>query len=109
MISHTTGKPTKLGKPLQRTANNHLLFRVGGDISLRLLGARVVDSTMAKTVGTVFDIFGPVENPFLSVRLQGSKETGTTEDLSSSYFAILEQRRSGSKKSFATRKYPKKQ
>ena len=81
MISHTTGKPIKLGKPLQRTANNHLLFRVG-DISLRLIGARVVDATMEKTVGKVFDIFGPVENPFLSVRLQGTEEMKTEKDLS---------------------------
>jgi len=103
-----TGKPIKIGRPLQRTANNHLLFRVG-DISLKLIGARVVDATMAKTVGTVFDIFGPVENPFLSVRLQRSEDASTTEDLSSSYFAMPEQKRSGSKKSFATRKYAKKQ
>jgi len=108
MISHKTGKPTKLGKPLQRTANNHLLFRVG-DISLRLIGARVVDATMEKTVGKVFDIFGPVENPFLSVRLQGSDDASTAEDLSSSYFVLPEQKRSGSKKSFATRKYAKRQ
>ncbi|HME51901.1 MAG TPA: hypothetical protein VKM55_06770 [Candidatus Lokiarchaeia archaeon] len=64
---------------------------------------------MTTTVGKVFDIFGPVENPFLSVRLQGSADASTTEDLSSSYFAMPEQKRSGSKKSFATKKYAKRQ
>jgi rRNA processing protein Gar1 len=106
-INNPIGKPLRLGKPLQRTSSNHLLFRVGADISLRILNMRVVDTSMTKTIGSVYDIFGPVENPFLSVKLNVSGETRTTDTdyLSGSYFVLLEQRRPGGKTSHDARKF----
>ncbi len=107
-INNPIGKPLRLGKPLQRTNANHLLFRVGADVPLKSLGARVVDTSMTRSVGTVYDIFGPVENPFLSVKLQASGDAGTTTDtdyLSASYFVLLEQRRPGGKNAHDARKF----
>ncbi len=75
---------------------------------MKSLGARVVDSSMTRSVGTVYDIFGPVESPFLSVKLQASGEVGTTTDvdyLSASYFVLLEQRRPGGKNAHDARKF----
>jgi rRNA processing protein Gar1 len=106
-INNQVGKPIRLGKPLQRTSSNHLLFRVGADFPLRTLNMRVVDTSMTKSVGTVYDIFGPVDNPFLSVKLNESREAGTTDNeyLSGSYFVLLEQRRPGGKTSHDARKF----
>ncbi len=106
-INNPIGKPLRLGKALQLTNANHLLFRVGADVPLRLLGSRVVDTSMTKTIGTVYDIFGPVDNPFLSVKLHVSGEAGTTDTdyLSASYFVLLEQRRPGGRNSHDARKF----
>jgi rRNA processing protein Gar1 len=82
-----------------------LLFRVGSDIPLKALGARVVDTTMTRTVGSVYDIFGPVDNPFLSVKLQEAGDSKNTDKLSMSYFALLEQRRPGGKKTHDNRNF----
>ncbi|MEX2681162.1 MAG: H/ACA ribonucleoprotein complex subunit GAR1 [Candidatus Sigynarchaeota archaeon] len=109
-INHSPGKPLRLGKPLQRTSADHLLFRVGADIPLKSLGERVVDSSMTNCVGTVYDIFGPVESPFLSVKLQDSGEARSTNDvdyLSASYFVLLEQRRPGGRNAKDARKFSK--
>ncbi|NMC08148.1 MAG: hypothetical protein GYA24_23280 [Candidatus Lokiarchaeota archaeon] len=105
-IQPSIGKPIRLGKPLQRTSSNHLLFRVGADIPLRALNMRVVDTSMTNTIGSVYDIFGPVEHPFLSVKLHASREAGSTDTgyLSGSYFVLLEQRRPGGKTSHDARK-----
>ncbi len=106
-INNPIGKPLRLGKPLQLTSASHLLFRVGADVPLKALGSRVVDTSMTKTIGSVYDIFGPVENPFLSVKLHDSGEAGTTDTdyLSASYFVLLEQRRPGGKSSHDARKF----
>jgi rRNA processing protein Gar1 len=106
-INNPIGKPLRLGKPLQLTGTNHLLFRVGADVPLKALGGRVVDTSMTRSVGTVYDIFGPVENPFLSVKLQVSGEARTTDTdyLSASYFVLLEQRRPGGKNAHDARKF----
>ena len=106
-INNPIGKPLRLGKPLHRTGTNHLLFRVGADISLRILNMRVVDTSMTRTIGSVYDIFGPVENPFLSVKLNVSGEAGTTDTdyLSASYFVLLEQRRPGGRNAHEARKF----
>jgi rRNA processing protein Gar1 len=106
-IHNPIGKPLRLGKPLHRTTADHLLFRVGADVPLKSLGSRVVDTSMTRSVGTVYDIFGPVENPFLSVKLHVSGEAGTTDTdyLSASYFVLLEQRRPGGKNSHDARKF----
>nr|MDO8109018.1 hypothetical protein [Candidatus Sigynarchaeota archaeon] len=100
------GKPIKIGKPITKTASNHLLFRVG-DISSKIMGARVVDASMTATIGTVYDLFGPVENPFLSVKLQQSGNTDNSDYFSTNYFAILEQKRPGTKK-FLPKKFTKR-
>nr|MDO8116162.1 hypothetical protein [Candidatus Sigynarchaeota archaeon] len=100
-IQPPIGKPLRLGKPMQLTSASHLLFRVGADIPLKALGSRVVDTSLTKTIGSVYDIFGPVENPFLSVKLHVSGEAGTIDSdcLSRSYFILLEQKRPGGKAS----------
>jgi len=72
------GNPIKLGRPVQFTASNHLLFRIDeqkqkmmleGRSPQRLLGQPVVDSSFEKIIGKVYDIFGPVATPFLTVQL----------------------------------------
>lgn len=88
-----------------------MLFRVGADVPLKSLGARVVDSSMTRNVGAVYDIFGPVENPFLSVKLHAPEDAGTTTDtdyLTASYFVLLEQRRPGGKNAHDASKFTRK-
>ncbi|MHA1732432.1 MAG: H/ACA ribonucleoprotein complex subunit GAR1 [Promethearchaeota archaeon] len=57
----------------------HLILRAGGPLAANLrdlprLGSKVVDSGL-KAVGTIHDIFGPTEMPFVSVK---TPRTGKT-------------------------------
>ena len=90
LTAHNVGKPIKIGKPHQLTATRHLLFRIDNTVpAYKVLGAPVVDTSMTNRVGTVFDLFGPVDAPFLSVKLD-PRVAGDAGSLSGSVFFILQ-------------------
>lgn len=70
-----------LGTALHLLAQDRLILRVGGPLpqpkKLEEVIARsiVVDEHM-REYGTIQDIFGPVENPYVVVRLKTSPEEG---------------------------------
>ncbi|MHA1846439.1 MAG: hypothetical protein ACTSXU_02205 [Promethearchaeota archaeon] len=56
-----------------------------------IIGKRVVDEMM-KERGIVFDVIGPVNSPFITVKLR-AKDQPSTADLTSNFFVIVEKRR----------------
>nr|MDO8078497.1 Gar1/Naf1 family protein [Candidatus Freyarchaeota archaeon] len=56
----------RLGKPLHLTARGDLIFRV--NFTPRI-GSKVV-TKKGKEVGRIFDVFGPVKTPYVSVKPQ---------------------------------------
>jgi RNA-binding protein len=55
----------RLGKAMHVSNSKNLIVSAE---SLSRLGATVVDSNLEK-IGRVFDIFGPVKEPYISVKL----------------------------------------
>jgi len=55
----------RLGKAMHISDSKNLIVRAE---SLSRLGAIVVDKNLEK-IGRVFDIFGPVKEPYISVKL----------------------------------------
>ncbi|MGQ9719911.1 MAG: H/ACA ribonucleoprotein complex subunit GAR1 [Candidatus Jordarchaeum sp.] len=56
----------RLGKPLHQTPRGDLILRV--NFTPRI-GSKVVNKEM-REVGQIFDIFGPVKTPYVSVKPQ---------------------------------------
>ncbi|MHA1792952.1 MAG: H/ACA ribonucleoprotein complex subunit GAR1 [Promethearchaeota archaeon] len=88
----------KLGKPIRFTKNHHLLFRIGKP-QLGLISFSVVDASMEK-VGKVYDLFGPVDRPFLSITIDDNMAGESSTLLEKNYFIIIERKR----KKYKTRK-----
>ena len=57
----------RLGTVLHRSPHGHLIVRLE-EPSLPKMNAKVVTKKMDK-IGTVYDIFGPVDAPYVSVKL----------------------------------------
>lgn len=105
LTSHATGKPVKIGKPLQLTATKHLLFRIDTTVpAYKVLGGPVVDTSMTNRVGTVFDLFGPVDAPFLSVKLDPRVPVDEGALSRSVYFVLQDRPRSRKKGKVVPRK-----
>ena len=54
----------RLGKVLHLSKSGRLVLR---SQDRARLGAKVVDQDL-KVIGTVFDVFGPIKNPYISVK-----------------------------------------
>lgn len=65
----------RLGKPLHLSAHGDLIIRV--DFTPKI-GSKVITKDMEE-VGKIFDIFGPVKTPYVSVKPQ--VEPSTAEKL----------------------------
>ena len=59
----------RLGRVLHISSSRHLILRA--EISPKI-GNKVIDENL-KTVGTVFDVFGPVSSPYVSVKTTTSE------------------------------------
>lgn len=55
----------RIGRALHITSNKHIILKAE---KLPKIGCRVVDKDQ-KPVGMVFDVFGPVSAPYISVKL----------------------------------------
>ena len=68
----------KLGEVLHRSGSNgHLIVKLETETRI---GEPVYD-VKGSRVGTVFDIFGPVDAPFASVRTRGDEDESTHKAL----------------------------
>lgn len=56
----------RLGKILHLSKSRNLIGRLDKEIPLKL-GIQIVDSKL-KVIGTVQDVFGPVDAPYISIR-----------------------------------------
>jgi rRNA processing protein Gar1 len=92
-------KLKRVGAPLHLSANRHLIFRIDNP-NQNVIGLPVVDASM-ETRGTVFDLFGPVEQPFLSVAITGDKDIEQDHLVQSTFFISLGEKVSRKKR------YPK--
>jgi len=54
----------RIGRTLHVSHNKNIILKVE---NLPKLGDKVVDETL-RSIGTVFDIFGPVSSPYLSIK-----------------------------------------
>ncbi|MFX0098241.1 MAG: H/ACA ribonucleoprotein complex subunit GAR1 [Candidatus Hodarchaeota archaeon] len=84
-------KLKRLGTPLHLSANKHLIFRIDNP-NQNVIGLPVLDASMEAPKGTVLDLFGPVEKPFLSVALTGDKDTELNNLSQSTFFISLKEK-----------------
>ncbi|MBD3186112.1 hypothetical protein GF325_04730 [Candidatus Bathyarchaeota archaeon] len=95
----------KLGTPLRFTANNHLLFRIHKPGS-RVIGRSVANEKM-EVIGKVHDLFGPINQPFLSVSLKSKNNDISIARLTKSTFFLLHDNRQHGKRYSPRRKKSK--